>query len=61
VWTSEPTRCYRLEQRAAFGPASPWEQYVTGFENMPGWTSVGFDESAQQYFYRIRAVRPLMP
>jgi hypothetical protein len=60
-WTSKPTRFYHLEQRAAFNPASPWEQYVTGFESIPGWTSVGFDEFAPKYFYRIQVVRPLMP
>ena len=60
-WTSKPTRLYRLEQRTAFDPASPWEQNITGFENLPGWSYVGFDEVGLQYFYRIRAVRPLMP
>jgi len=60
-WTSEPIRIYRLERRAALDSASPWEHHVTGFENLLGWTAVGFDESAQQHFYRVQARRPLMP
>ena len=61
AWTSQPSRFYRLERRAAFDASSPWEQYSTGLENLPAWNNVGFDSTSPQYFYRIRAVRPLMP
>jgi hypothetical protein len=60
-WASQPTRCYRLEQRTALAPASPWEPHASGFENLLGWNNIGFDWLDQQQFYRIRAVRPLMP
>jgi hypothetical protein len=60
-WTSQPTRFYRLEQQAALGPADPWQERTTGFESLPGWNSVLFDDSASQYFYRIRVVKPLSP
>lgn len=60
-WTSKTTRFYRLELRAAFAPASPWEQYVTGFEDLSGWNNIAFDDFSNQRFYRIRAVRPLIP
>ena len=60
-WTSRPSRFYRLERRAAFDAASPWEQYPTGLENLPAWNNVGFNSTSPQYFYRIRAVQPLTP
>jgi hypothetical protein len=59
MWTSEPNRYYRVERRAALGAASPWETYLS--YDLLNWSSVGFNSTAPQYFYRIRAVRPLMP
>jgi Bacterial TSP3 repeat len=58
-WTSEPDRFYRVERRAALGAASPWETYLS--YDLLNWSSVGFNSTAPQHFYRIRAVRPLMP
>jgi hypothetical protein len=58
-WTSKPTRLYRVERRAAFDDSSSWETHIT--YDVPGWNNVGFDNFGPQYFYRIRAVRPLMP
>jgi hypothetical protein len=58
-WTSEPTRFYRVERRAALDVASPWETILS--YDWPGWNNVGFDNTGPQYFYRIRAVRSLAP
>ena len=58
-WTAEPTRLYRVERRTAFDVASPWETHIS--YDWPGWDNVGFDNFGPQYFYRIRAVRPLLP
>jgi hypothetical protein len=60
-WTAKPTRFYSLERREAFALASPWEHYVTGFDGLPGWNNIGFYDSNDQRFYRVRALRPLMP
>lgn len=61
TWTSKPTRFYRLERRPAFAAGSPWGQFVTGFESWLGWNNVGFNDSTPQYFYRVRASKPLSP
>lgn len=58
-WTSEPTRFYRVERRAAFDVASPWETIIS--YDWPGWNNVGFDNTGPRFFYRIRAVKPLAP
>ena len=58
-WTAKPTRLYQVERRAAFDVSSPWVTHIT--YDVPGWDNVGFDNVGPQYFYRIRAVRPLMP
>jgi hypothetical protein len=58
-WTAKPTRFYRVERRAAFDVASPWETHIS--YDWPGWSNVGFDNFGPQYFYRIRTVRPLAP
>jgi len=60
-WTSRPTRFYRLEQRASFSPADPWVQKTTGYDSWLGWNNVGFNTPSPQYFYHIRAVKPLSP
>ena len=58
-WTSKPTRLYRIDWRAAFDVASPWETLFS--YDWLGWNNVGFDNTGPQYFYRIRAVKPLSP
>ncbi len=58
-WTSKPDRLYRVERRPALDPLSPWEPYLS--YDLLNWTSVGFDSTGQQYFYRVRVLRPLMP
>jgi len=58
-WTSEPTRFYRVERCATLDGVSPWETIIS--QDWLGWNNVGFDTTGWQYFYRIRAVRPLMP
>ena len=60
-WTAKPTRLYRVERRSAVGPGSSWEELTMGFENVPGWSNVGFDNTGPRYFYGIRALRPLVP
>ena len=59
AWTSQPTRFYRVERQATFDVASPWETIIS-FDWL-GWNNVGFDNSGSEYYYRIKAVRPLAP
>ncbi len=58
-WTSQPTRFYRVERRVDLDPASSWETIIS-YDTL-GWNNVGFDNTGSHYFYRVRAVRPLMP
>jgi formylglycine-generating enzyme required for sulfatase activity len=58
-WTAKPTRLYSVERRAAFEVASPWETAVS--YDVAGKDNAGFDNTGPQYFYRIRAGRPLVP
>jgi hypothetical protein len=58
-WTAKNTRLYRLERKTDLNPVAPWIQYVTGFESLLGWSSVGFDDTLSQRYYRVEAVRPL--
>ncbi len=58
LWTSQPNRFYRVERRLALDGA-PWETYLS--YDLLGWTSVGFDTTGSQDFYRVRAVQPLRP
>lgn len=60
MWSSQPTRFYRVQRTDALNPGS-WEELSLGFENLPGWNNVGFDSTGPRYFYRVRAVQPLMP
>ncbi len=59
AWTSEPTRYYAIEKRAALGGANAWYTLV----ELPwlGANNVGFNDTTSQQFYCIRAYRPLMP
>jgi hypothetical protein len=58
-WTAKPTRLYRVEWRETFDVTSPWETHIS--YDVPGWDNAGFDNSGPSYFYRIQAIRPLMP
>ena len=58
-WTSQPNRLYRVERRTDLGGDSPWETYLSF--DVPGSNNVGFDSTSPGYFYRVQAVRPLMP
>jgi hypothetical protein len=58
-WTSQPSRFYRVERRTALDVASPWETLFS--DDWLGWSNVGFDSTGSQDFYRVTAVRPLMP
>ena len=58
-WTSEPTRFYRVDRAQSLSPGSAWEELSLGYEGVPGWSNIGFDNTGPRYFYRVRAVRPL--
>jgi hypothetical protein len=58
-WTSRPTRLYQVQRHGPLDVASPWETTIS--LDTPGANNVGFDNSGGQYYYRIRAVRPLAP
>jgi hypothetical protein len=61
TWKSSLSRCYQIETRSALDPASPWAPYTTGNENKLGWSEQYFYDYNARQFYRVRAVRPLMP
>jgi len=58
-WTSQPTRCYAVEHRPGLEPSSSWSELLV--VPTPGADHAEFTESADQHFYRIRAIRPLSP
>ena len=60
IWTGKPTRLYRVERRTAFDVSSPWDTSYISYD-WPGWTAVGFNDFGTNAFFRVRAVRPLMP
>ena len=59
MWTYKLTRLYRLEHRPTLSPPTPWQQYVTGFESLLGWSNYAFHDTSSNSFYRVEAVRPL--
>ncbi len=59
VWPGKMTRYYGVQQRATLNPSDTWFEFFTS--TWPGATSVGFNQTANQQFYRVRAFRPLMP
>jgi hypothetical protein len=58
-WPGKPTRFYGIQQRTSLNQSDSWLEFYTA--TTPGVTSVGFNQTAAQQFYRIRAFRPLMP
>jgi len=58
-WASKPTRFYAVQGRTNLAPSDSWLEFYTS--TLPGVTSVGFNQTTDQQFYRIRAFRPLMP
>jgi hypothetical protein len=58
-WPGKMTRCYAVQRRTVLTPGDFWLEFFTS--TFPGATSVGFDQTAAQQFYRVRAFRPLMP
>ena len=59
TWSGKMTRCYAVQRRTALAPGDFWLEFFTS--TFPGATSIGFDQTAGQQFYRVRAFRPLMP
>jgi len=59
VWPGKMTRCYGVQRRTALTPDNFWLEFFTS--TFPGATSIGFNQTAGQQFYRVRAFRPLMP
>jgi hypothetical protein len=58
-WPGKPARFYGVQGRTTLNPSDSWLEFYTS--TVPGVTSVGFNQTAAQQFYRIRAYRPLMP
>ena len=58
-WTSQSNRLYRVERCVAPDGLWPWETIMS--YDWLGWNNIGFNNTGPQYFYRIRAVRPLTP
>jgi hypothetical protein len=59
LWPAQPTRFYGIQRRTTLTPETTWTEIFTS--PWPGVTSVGFDNTGGQNFYRIRAFRPLTP
>jgi len=58
-WPGKPTRFYGVQQRNTLNPSDSWLEFYTS--TIPGVTSLGFNQTADQQFFRVRAFRPLMP
>ncbi len=58
TWTSSPTRQYIIQRRSAFD-SGDWTDW--GILPTPGANSAAWQDKGRQQFYRIRAVRPLLP
>ena len=58
-WPGKTTRFYGVQQRAALDSSNSWTEFYTA--TSPGVTSVGFNQTASQQFFRVRAFRPLSP
>ena len=58
LWTSVPSRFYAVQYRSALD-TNTWSDYAV----LPwaGANNIGFNDSNNQRFYRIRAYRPLVP
>jgi hypothetical protein len=59
TWTSRPTRCYAVQDRATLSFPG-WTENV-GVLPSPGTNNAFFDDVRSQAYYRIRAFRPLTP
>ena len=59
VWPAQPTRFYGVQRRTTLTPETTWTEFFTS--PWPGITSIGFVNTGDQNFYRIRAFRPLTP
>lgn len=59
VWAAQPTRFYGVQRRTTLTPETTWMEFFTS--SWPDVTSIGFDNTGDQWFYRVRAFRPLMP
>ena len=59
TWTSQPTRFYAIQGRSSLDASTSWGDLYS--LPWPGINNVGFDSTAGQNFYRIRATRPLSP
>ena len=58
-WPGKPTRFYGVQRRSTLTASSSWLEFYTS--TWPEVTSIGFNQTADQQFYRVRAFRPLMP
>ena len=56
-WTSKPTRCYGVQRCTPL--TGSWLEFFTA--TSPGVTSLGFNQTGDQWFYRVRVFRPLTP
>ena len=59
AWPGKMTRCYAIQRRTMLTPGDFWLEFFTS--TFPGATSIGFNQTANQQFYRVRAFRPLTP
>jgi len=58
-WPGKPTRFYAAQRRGTLDPADTWLEFYTS--TTPGVTSLGFNQTTNQQFYRVRVFRPLSP
>jgi hypothetical protein len=58
-WPGKTTRFYAVQRRDTLDPSDSWVEIYTA--TITGVTGAGFNQTADQQFYRVRAFRPLTP
>jgi hypothetical protein len=64
TWTSTSLRHYKLQERADLNPLTPWIDLTLGLvypDPGPTTSRSASDTSTTQRFFRVQAIRPLMP
>jgi len=60
-WNSKSNRCYKLECKSTLLGGTEWSELSLGFENNLGWSTAAIPYGDWMGFFRVRAIRPLMP
>lgn len=58
-WSGKPHRFYGVQGRNTLDAGDSWGEFYTAAS--PGVTGIGFNQTTNQQFYRLRVFRPLTP